>query len=223
MRPSTGSNRLGSGRSRRDDNTGPGTIRQAAANRERNEQARFEAARAFRQDMPSIPATGSSRLISNGAGTSGVTVLRSQEDLTRLNTATAPRLNTSDRERLMALGNDLSLAWDRPGVTVETRKKIVRMLISEIIVDITDDTITTIIHWHGGDHTRFKVKKNKAGQTRWSTSADIIELVQVLARQMSDTSIAAALNRSGKTTGRGNGWSRASVCSFRHQRDSGLP
>jgi Helix-turn-helix domain len=63
------------------------------------------------------------------------------------------------------------------------------------------------------------VKKNKAGQTRWSTSADVIELVQVLARQMSDTSIAAALNRCGKTTGRGNGWSRASVCSLRYQNE----
>jgi hypothetical protein len=36
---------------------------------------------------------------------------------------------------------------------------------------------------------------------------------------MSDTSIAAALNRSGKTTGRGHGWSRASVCSLRHQNE----
>ena len=53
-------------------------------------------------------------------------------------------------------GPPQSLAWDRPDVTVETRKKIIRMLISEIVVDITDDTITTIIHWHGGDHTRLE-------------------------------------------------------------------
>lgn len=184
------------------------------------EQARFEVARAFRQYDAVDPGN---RLVAadlERRWNDRLTTLRSlEEDLTRLNAVTAPLLSTSDRERLITLGNDLSGAWDRPGVTIETRKKIIRMLISEIVVDITDDTITTIIHWHGGDHTRLDVKKNKAGQTRWSTSADVIELVQVLARQMSDTSIAAVLNRSGKTTGRGHGWSRASVCSLRHQNE----
>jgi len=127
-------------------------------------------------------------------------------------------LSASDREKLRTLGKDLSRAWSHPGVTMETRKKIVRMLISEIIVNVTDDSIVAIIHWHGGDHSRVEVRKNKAGQTRWTTSADVVELVRVLARQMPDASIAAVLNRSGKVTGRGNGWSRPSVCSLRHQR-----
>jgi hypothetical protein len=35
---------------------------------------------------------------------------------------------------------------------------------------------------------------------------------------MPDSSIAAVLNRSGKVTGRGNGWTRTSVCSLRHQK-----
>jgi hypothetical protein len=43
----------------------------------------------------------------------------------------------------------------------------------------------------------------------------------MLARQMPDASIAAVLNRSGKPTGRGNGWSRARVCSLRNQK--GIP
>ena len=50
----------------------------------------------------------------------------------------------------MALGKDFARAWDSPGVTIETRKKIVRMLISEIIVDVAERIITAIIHWHGG-------------------------------------------------------------------------
>jgi hypothetical protein len=36
------------------------------------------------------------------------------------------------------------------------------------------------IHWLGGDRSRIEVKKNKAGQTRWTTSADVVELVRVL-------------------------------------------
>ncbi|MFC7554711.1 helix-turn-helix domain-containing protein [Pseudoroseomonas wenyumeiae] len=36
---------------------------------------------------------------------------------------------------------------------------------------------------------------------------------------MSDTSIAALLNRAGKSTGRGNNWTRSRVCSVRSQQN----
>ena len=183
------------------------------------EQARFEAARAYRQYDAADPEN---RLVTADLERRWnerlVTLRTLEEELAKLDTAPKPGLSIADRDRLMVLGKDLARAWDRPGVTIETRKKIVRTLIAEIIVDVTDSMITAIIHWHGGDHTRLEVKKNKVGQTRWTTGADIIELVQVLARQMPDSSIAAVLNRSGKVTGRGNGWTRTSVCSLRHQK-----
>jgi len=183
------------------------------------EQARFEAARAYRQYDAADPEN---RLVAADLERRWnerlVTLRTLEEELAKLDTAPKPGLSIADRDRLMVLGRDLARAWDSPGVTIETRKKIVRTLIAEIIVDVTDSTITAIIHWHGGDHSRLEVKKNKVGQTRWATGADIIELVQVLARQMPDASIAAVLNRSGKVTGRGNGWTRTSVCSLRHQK-----
>lgn len=122
---------------------------------------------------------------------------------------------------MLLLGEDLSRAWNNPAVANETRKKIVRLLIVEIVVDITESTIALIIHWHGGDHTRLEIKKNRAGQTRWSTNDDVIGLIHALARQMPDESIAAVLNRSGKQTGRGNTWTRMRVCSVRTQK--GIP
>ena len=36
---------------------------------------------------------------------------------------------------------------------------------------------------------------------------------------MPDQTIAALLNRSGKSTGRGNSWTRGRICSLRHQYD----
>jgi DNA invertase Pin-like site-specific DNA recombinase len=183
------------------------------------EQARFEVARAFRQYDAADPEN---RLVTadlERRWNDRLVSLRALEDnLAKLDRAVRPGLSAADHEKLMTLGKDLSRAWNNPGVTMETRKKIVRLLISEIVVDVTDNSIVAFIHWHGGDHTQLDVKKNKAGQTRWTTSADVVELVRVLARQMPDTSVAAVLNRSGKVTGRGNGWSRASVCSLRHQK-----
>jgi len=128
-----------------------------------------------------------------------------------------PDLSAADRNRLMALGQDLSRAWDSPGATIETRKKIIRTVVEEIVVDVVDETLALVIHWRGGDHTRLTVKKNRVGQTRYTTDHDVIDLVRVLARQMPDHTIAAVLNRSGKTTPHGKGWTRAAVCSLRNR------
>ena len=184
------------------------------------EQARYEAARAYRQYDVADPEN---RLVTadlERRWNERLVALRALEDeLAQLDNRPKAQLGSADREHLMALGGDLSRAWASPGVTVETRKKIVRLLIAEIIVDVTESAIVAVIHWQGGDHTRLEVKKNKVGQTRWATDADIIEIVRVLARQMPDASIAAVLNRSGKSTGRGNGWTRARICSLRSQKE----
>ena len=132
---------------------------------------------------------------------------------------TAP--SAADHARLMTLGKDLTKAWNSPSASIETRKKIIRLLVKEIIVDVVGDTLALIIHWQGDDHTQLMVKKNKIGQTRWTIEADVLDLVRVLARQLSDTAIAAILNRSGKLTAHGASWTRSHVCSLRNT--NGIP
>ena len=183
-------------------------------------QARYEAERARRQYDAVDPEN---RLVA------GELERRWNERLTRLrdldqaleslDVQQAPTISAEDRTRLMALGEDLARAWDSPGASAETRKKIIRLLIKEIIVDVVDDMLALVIHWQGGDHTRLTVKKNKVGRTRWAVAGDVVDLVRVLARQMPDLSIAAVLNRAGKATGRGNSWTRAKVCSLRNNHD----
>ena len=180
------------------------------------EQARFEAARAHRQYDQVDP---DNRLVASELERRWNERLASvhalEEQLTQHDTGPAIALGLEDRERLLALGRDLSRAWDSAAAGVETRKKIVRLLIVEIIVDVMSDKLELVIHWHGGDHTRLSSKRNKVGQNHWVTDADVVDLVRILARQMPDESIAAILNRAGKSTGRGNSWTRSRVCTLR--------
>lgn len=182
-------------------------------------QARFEAARAHRQYNAVDPEN---RLVVGelerrwNERLASVQMLEDQ--LVQMSAPPRCLIAAEDRERLLTLGADLTLAWNRPGVSAETRKKIIRLLIHEIIVDTMGDTPDLIIHWQGGDHTRLQVKKNKAGRNRWATEADVADLVRVLARQMPDQAIALVLNRSGKSTGRGNSWTRIHVCSLRSKQ-----
>ena len=145
--------------------------------------------------------------------------MRSRSSSLDTTQGSANALGAEDRERLLALGRDLSRAWDGAGASIETRKKIVRLVITEIIVDVVGDKLELVIHWHGGDHTRLSAKRGKAGQNQWVTNADVVDLVRILARQMPDESIAAVLNRSGKSTGRGHSWTRNRVCSLRYNHN----
>ena len=92
---------------------------------------------------------------------------------------------------------------------------------AEIIIDVVGETLALVIHWQGGDHTEMKVKKNKVGQTRWTTDAGVVDLVRVLSRQLPDNVIAAILNRSGKTTVHGASWTRTHVRGLRNTH--GIP
>ena len=117
----------------------------------------------------------------------------------------------------MALGADLETAWSHPGATAETRKRILRAVLEEIVATLTEERIELMIHWRGGDHTRLAVPRNRTGRHRWSSDADVRDLIRALARQQVDGAIAATLNRLGKRTGRGNPWTEARVRSFRSQ------
>ena len=183
-------------------------------------QARYEAARAQRQYDAIDP---DNRLVAAELERRWnerlVAVHQLEVEVDQLDAVTEQVLTSADRERLMSLGRDLAAAWDSQGATAETRKKIIRTVISEIIVDVVGDTLELVIHWQGGDHTRLTVKKNCAGRTRWCTDSDIVELVRALARQMPDETIAAVLNRRGEPTSHGNSWTRGRICSLRRQYD----
>ena len=141
-------------------------------------------------------------------------VRRQEERLAATATARPEAPFCAEKQRLMALGDDLSTAWSRPDATAETRKAV----LEEIVVTLANGCVDLLLHWRGGDHTRLSVPRNRTGQHRWAASAEVVDLVRGLARQLPDGAIAATLNRLGKKTGRGNSWTEARVRTFRNSR-----
>ena len=119
----------------------------------------------------------------------------------------------------MQLGADLERAWTHPAVSASIRKRILRATLNEIIARVENGIIEMVLHWQGGDHTALKLKMNTAGKHRWTVPEDTLTLLRELARQMPDKQIARLLNRAGKPTGRGNGWTEVRVRSFRHHHE----
>ncbi len=127
-------------------------------------------------------------------------------------TTSAPSLQEFEH-----LASDLESVWHSPDSDIRLKKAIVRTLIHEVVVDVDADhgELILIIHWKGGVHTELRLPRRRRGQNGAQTSKDIVEAVRILARVCSDDWIAAALNRSGLLTGRGNYWTKERVVSLR--------
>jgi excisionase family DNA binding protein len=145
-------------------------------------------------------------------------VARLDEELTRQRTNDRPPLSPEQRAQLLALGADLERAWEYPAAAPETRKRILRAVLKEIVVRAADESLELKLHWQGGDHSELIVAKNRTGQHRWTTPNEIEELLPELARLLPDQAIAALVNRWGKRTAKGHTWTAARVCAFRSDR-----
>jgi DNA invertase Pin-like site-specific DNA recombinase len=180
------------------------------------QRARFEAAHARRQYDAVDPTN---RLVAGELErrwNDALQVVRGIEgEIAAVNARKPAPLGEREREQLMRLGLDLDLAWSHPAATSATRKRILRAALNEIVVRVEAEHIEMVLHWQGGDHTSLKLKKNGVGKHRWTIPEDTLSLVRELARFMPDRQIARLLNRAGKPTGRGNGWTQARVRSFR--------
>jgi len=181
------------------------------------EQARYEAARARRQYDAVDP---DNRLVAGelerrwNAALAAVDVLEKElETLVRQRPAA---LGAEERQRLLQMGADLEAAWHHPAATAVTRKRLIRAVMREVVARVEDDQIQLLLHWQGGDHTRLTVRKNRRGQTRWVVEPETIDLIRTCARLMPDKAIAGMLNRTGKRTGRLNGWTQSRVRGFRN-------
>ena len=181
------------------------------------EQVRFEVARARRQydavDPDNRLVAGELERRWNAALAAVDTLEKELEAVVRQRPAA---LNAEERQRLLQMGADLEAAWHHPAATAATRKRIIRAVLREVMARVEDDQIQLLLHWQGGDHTRLTVRKNRRGQTRWTVEPETIDLIRACARLMPDKAIAGMLNRTGKRTGRLNGWTQSRVRGFRN-------
>jgi excisionase family DNA binding protein len=137
-----------------------------------------------------------------------------EQELAELETSPTT-LSAEDEEKLARLAFDLPRLWHHEGAPFDLKKRILRTVIREIVVYVEKKILRVLIHWQGGQHSELQVRKRKLGEHRWKTEGDTLELVQQLARLMSDKQIAAQLNRMKIPSAKGHTWTRTRVGNFR--------
>jgi DNA invertase Pin-like site-specific DNA recombinase len=182
------------------------------------ERARFEARRAQRQYDAVDP---DNRLVAGELeqrwNKALEQVVELEQRIVALDDQIEP-LTDEQRTHLMALGSDLATAWDHPDTDVTLRKRILRTVLKEIVLDNVDDPPMheLHLHWQGGVHTQLRVPRNGRGQHSHAADADVVELVRELSKVAEDKAIAAILNRLGYKTGQGKSWHAHRVVNLRH-------
>lgn len=126
-------------------------------------------------------------------------------------------LTDEARASLHELGADLTTAWHHPDADIRLRKRILRTVLKEIVLNNVDDPPAhhLHLHWQGGVHTQLRVPRNARGKHAKAADADVLELVRELSKVAEDKQIATILNRLGYKTGQGKSWHAHRVANLR--------
>jgi len=202
---------------------GEGSDKRSALERQL-QQARYEAERAFAQYDQVEPGN---RLVSEVLEQRWNTKLEVQkriaQDLDALKDAAAA-LTPADELTLRELGKHFAEVWNSDACAMTLKKRIARTLINEIVVDIdAAQQLNMVIHWHGGCHTAFSMKKPMSGAVVHKTAIEDVELIKRMALRYGDDEIARVLSKLGRHTGKGNRWTQARVATVRRKHHIAAP
>jgi len=130
-------------------------------------------------------------------------------------------ISIDERDELMKLGQDLDTVWNHPKTSTKLKKRILRTVLKEIVVDVSEQPREVVLrmHWAGGAHTLLKVPRNRSGVHGRTTPQETVDLIFELALVSEDRQIAVVLNRLGYRTGTGQTWTDSRVRRVRERRN----
>ena len=125
-------------------------------------------------------------------------------------------ISDEEKRKILALGESFSEVWENQHCSNALRKKIIRTVIKEVIVNLNDENqmLKFIIHWEGGCHTEFEMPKPVSGVGQ-KTSLEDLEIIRKMAFRYGDDAIARVLNKLGRKTATGKRWNESRVRTIR--------
>jgi hypothetical protein len=121
-------------------------------------------------------------------------------------------VSDKERARILQMGDNFREVWESEHCSAETKKKIIRTVVEEVLVDLNDsgDMLHFIIHWKGGCHTDFEMEKPRSGVGQ-KTSLEDLDIIRRMAIRYGDDEIARVLTKLGRRTGKGKRWNEHRV------------
>jgi Recombinase/Recombinase zinc beta ribbon domain len=182
------------------------------------ERASYQASRAERRYRAVDP---DNRLVARGLEREWEESLRALEvakaELARRERERPRVLSELERDRLLALGPDLTAVWHATTTTPRDRKELLQTLLEEVIIKVERNKAAAYLalRWKGGALSEIDLALPRSRPATVRTDEDTIALVRRLAVHYSDAVIAGVLNRQARTTAYGHRFDAGRVGNLR--------
>jgi len=129
-------------------------------------------------------------------------------------------LEPEEIRKILSIGEDFSEFWKCGNTGNDLKKKIVRILLKELIVSLDDKTniLTFILHWQGGSHTKLSMPKKMQGH-KGKSQEDSLNIIRKMALRYHDDQIANVLAKLGRKNGSDFRWSKLAVAGIRQKHN----
>ncbi|WP_405542603.1 recombinase family protein [Streptomyces phaeochromogenes] len=128
-------------------------------------------------------------------------VAAARRDIERARTEAEP-VNEALREKLAHLAGDVHRLWHDPGTPMRERKRIARLLITDVTLTKAE-RITAQVRLSGGRHHTLDLPLPLGGGKLWQTPKSVVAAIDTLLEDHTDAEIADILNQRGLTSGKG--------------------
>ncbi len=192
----------------------------------RLEQARYEADLARRRFVAVEPEH---RLVARSLERDWNAKLAEVERLEREYAAVPPPMvhvvNPAERQRILALAQDLPAVWQAPTTTPAERKQLLRCLVKDVTLTKEATTIHIGIRWQTEACTTLAIPRPRRSADVRRTDAAVVQRIRELAPRHTDREIAAHLNAEGRVSGLQGRFTVSKVQWLRYQHGiaSGCP
>jgi DNA invertase Pin-like site-specific DNA recombinase/predicted DNA-binding transcriptional regulator AlpA len=187
------------------------------------ERANYEAQRAERRYRAVDP---DNRLVARGLEAEWENCLRELDkamaELANREALRPRTLSVNERRSVLALGNDLLMAWRSPTTSPRDKKELLRTVIEEVTITADKDRYRAhlTMRWRGGALTEIDLDLPRR-RAAVRTDEDTVALLRRLAMHYSDAVIAGILNRQERRTAYGHRFTANLVANLR--RNTNIP
>jgi DNA invertase Pin-like site-specific DNA recombinase len=124
-----------------------------------------------------------------------------QDTYDRARAQDSRQLSDAQQARIGQLVTDLPAIWNDPATPQRERKRIVRLLLTDVTVHRDGDTITAHLRFPAGQHTTLAIPAPLPASEQRRTPAQVVAAIDDLLDQHTSGQIAKILNQRKMTTG----------------------
>lgn len=176
------------------------------------QRAQYRADLARRRYLAVDPAN---RLVADSLEADWNTALRelqtAQHDYDTAHDRQTGQLTDAQQAHIHQLVTDLPAIWNDPNTPSRERKRIARLLLTDVTVSRDSDTITAHLRFPAGQHETLTIPVPKTGPEARRTPAEIVSLIDELLDHHVSGEVADILNQRGLHSGTGEPFHRSII------------